>query len=128
MRPADWPRAKGYAYGLEAEGRMVFISGIMGWDPRTHVFPEGFLLQARQALSNIVVLLHEANAAPTDIVRMTWYVADKREYLGVQKELGVCYRAIIGRHFQSMTAIEAGLMEDDARVEIEVTAVVARSA
>jgi enamine deaminase RidA (YjgF/YER057c/UK114 family) len=116
MRPADWPRPKGYAYTVEAQGRIVLISGIFGWDPRTHAFPEGFLPQVRQALTNIVALLHEARATPADIVRMTWYVVDKREYLGVQKELGVVYREIIGRHFPSMTAVEVGLMEDAARV------------
>jgi enamine deaminase RidA (YjgF/YER057c/UK114 family) len=126
MQPTDWPRPKGYAYSVVAQGRMVFISGIMGWDPRTHVLPDGFLLQVRQALTAIVALLHEAEATAADIVRMTWYVVDKREYLGVQKELGAVYREVIGRHFPTMTVVEAGLLEEKARVEIEVTAVVPR--
>ena len=127
MRPPEWPRPKGYAYSVEAQGRLVFVSGIVGKDPRTHAFPDGFLPQVRQALTNILAILHQSNATPADIVRMTWYVADKAEYLATPKELGVVYREVMGRHFPSMTAIEAGLMEEKARIEIEVTAVVAHA-
>lgn len=101
------------------------LSGIIGWDEQGRITSDEFVAQARQALTNIVALLREAHATPSDIVRMTWYVVDKREYVAVQSDLGEAYRAILGRHFPAMTVVEvAGLLEDRARVEIEVTAVI----
>lgn len=119
-----WPRPKGYAYGVVAEGRHICLSGIIGWDEQGRITSDDFVAQVRQALTNIVALLREAQATPGDIVRMTWYVVDKHEYLAAQSELGETYRAVLGRHFPAMTVVEvSGLLEDRARVEIEVTAV-----
>jgi enamine deaminase RidA (YjgF/YER057c/UK114 family) len=124
LHPAGWPPPKGYAYGVVAEGRMVVLSGIIGWDAHGRVVSDDFLPQVRQALANIVTLLKEADASPADIVRMTWYIVDKQEYLSAQRDLGAVYREILGRHFPAMSVVEvSGLLEDRARVEIEVTAV-----
>lgn len=126
LHPTGWPRPRGYAYGVVAEGRLVCLSGIVGWDARGRIVAEDFLAQVRQALTNVVLLLDEADATPADIVRMTWYIVDKREYLGAQAELGEVYRAVIGRTFPPMSVVQvAALLEDRARVEIEVTAVIA---
>ena len=125
LQPPGWPRPKGYANGVVAHGRQVHVSGMVGWTP-AGVFETGdFVAQSRQALANIVAVLREAGAGPEHIVRMTWYVLDKREYLDAGPALGAAYRDVIGRHYPAMTAVQvAGLMEDRARVEIEVTAVV----
>jgi len=125
LHPAGWARPKGYAYGVVAEGRMVVLSGLIGWDARGRLVAGGFVAQARQALTNVATLLAEARATPAHVVRMTWYVVDKREYLDAQEGLGRVYRDIIGRHYPSMTVVQvADLLEPGARVEIEVTAVV----
>ena len=125
LQPSNWPRPKGYSNGVAAKGRTVFLSGMIGWDATGKLVAEDFVGQTRQALCNIVALLSEAGAKPADIVRMNWYVLDKKEYTGSFKELGVVYREIIGRHYPAMTAVQvSGLVEDGARVEIEVTAVV----
>ena len=125
LQPANWPRPKGYTNGVAARGRMVFVSGMVGWDAHG-VFRTGdFAGQARQALANAVAVLAEAGARPEHIVRMTWYVTDKREYVAAYPAIGVAYRELIGRHFPAMTAVEVrALIEDAAKVEIEVTAVV----
>jgi enamine deaminase RidA (YjgF/YER057c/UK114 family) len=125
LHPPDWPRPKGYAYGVVAQGRTVFLSGIIGCDAKGRIVGDDFLSQARQALANIVTLLREAGAGPADIVRMTWYITDKRAYLAAQRDLGTVYRDVIGRHFPCMSVVEvAGLLEDRAQVEIEATAVI----
>jgi len=125
LQPPGWPRPKGYANGVAARGRQVFVSGMIGWDRDARFASDDFVAQARQALENIVGVLAEAGAGPEHIVRMTWYVVDKREYLEAGAALGAAYRAVIGRHFPAMSAVQvAGLMEDRARVEIEVTAVI----
>ena len=125
LQPANWPRPKGYANGVAATGRMVFVSGMVGWDAAGVFRTDDFAGQARQALANIVAVLAEANALPEHIVRMTWYVTDKREYVAAYPQIGVAYRELIGRHFPAMTAVEVrALIEDRAKVEIEVTAVV----
>jgi enamine deaminase RidA (YjgF/YER057c/UK114 family) len=125
LRPPTWPEPKGYAYGIVAAGRTVFLSGVVGWDADHRFAGPDLVSQVRQALTNIVDLLREAGAVPADIVRMTWYLVDKREYLHTQRELGIAYRDIIGRHFPSMTVVQVSdLLEEDARVEIEATAVV----
>ena len=125
LQPSNWPRPRGYSNGVVANGRTVFLSGMIGWDATGKLVSEDFVGQARQALRNIVVLLSEAGAKPADIVRMTWYVLDKNEYTGSYQEIGVVYREIIGKHYPAMTAVQVvSLVEDGARVEIEVTAVV----
>ena len=125
LRPASWPRPKGYANGIAARGQMIFVSGMIGWNEKGELIGADFISQARQALKNVVAVLDEASARPEDIVRMNWYVADKAEYLASQKQLGRVYREVIGAHYPAMTAVQvAGLVEDGARVEIEVTAVI----
>ena len=125
LQPPHWPRPKGYSNGIAAKGRLVFVSGMTGWDAEERLVAGDFLGQARQALKNIVVVLAEANAKPEHMVRMTWYVVDRTEYIAALKPLGVAYREIIGSHYPAMTAVEVtALMAEQARVEIEVTAVV----
>ena len=125
LQPPGWTRPRGYANGIVARGRTVFVSGMIGWDDQGVFHASDFAGQVRQALLNIVEVLAEADARPEHIVRMTWYVLDKREYVAAYPEIGVAYRDIIGRHFPAMTAVQvAGLVEDQARVEIEVTAVI----
>lgn len=125
LQPPGWARPRGYTNGISAKGRMVFVSGMVGWDGQGVFHTSDFAGQVKQALLNIVEVLKEANAAPEHIVRMTWYVLDKEEYVGAYKEIGNIYREIIGRHYPTMTAVQVvALIEDQARVEIEVTAVV----
>ena len=124
LQPAGWPRPKGYSNGVAAEGRMVFVAGQVGWD-ETGAFPDGFAAQVRQVLANTLAVLAEAQAGPEHIVRMTWYVVDKTEYLASLREIGAAWRELIGPHYPAMAVVEVkGLVEDAARVEIETTAVV----
>ena len=126
LQPANWKRPRGYSNGVEATGRTVFVSGMVGWNAQEEFTATDLAGQVRQALTNIVEVLAEANTKPTDIVRMTWYLIDKKEYLNSAKEIGAAYREIIGRHYPAMTVVQvSGLLEDKARVEIEVTAVAA---
>ncbi len=125
LQPAGWARPRGYSNGIAARGRTVCVSGMIGWDAQGQFHTDDFAGQTRQALQNIVEVLAEAGARPEHIVRMTWYVLDKKEYVGAYKEIGVAYRELIGKHFPTMTAVQvAGLIEDRARLEIEVTAIV----
>ncbi|HEX8610032.1 MAG TPA: RidA family protein [Telluria sp.] len=125
LQPPGWARARGYSNGVAASGRTVCVSGMIGWDGQGVFHTDDFAGQVRQALQNAVDVLAEAGARPEHIVRMTWYVLDKHEYLAAHKEVGAAYRDVIGRHFPAMTAVQvAGLIEDRARVEIEVTAIV----
>lgn len=125
LQPPGWPRPKGYANGVVAHGRQVHVSGMVGWTPAGVFETDDFVAQSRQALANIVAVLREAGAGPEHIVRMTWYVTDKQEYVAAYPAIGKHYRELIGRHFPAMTAVEvADLVEDRAKVEIEVTAVV----
>jgi enamine deaminase RidA (YjgF/YER057c/UK114 family) len=125
LLPAGWPRPRGYANGVVASGRQVFIAGMIGWNAQGEFVSDDFAGQARQALRNIVDVLREAGGRPEHIVRMTWYVTDKREYLAAGKAVGQAYRDIIGAYNAAMTAVEVtALMEDRARVEIEATAVI----
>jgi enamine deaminase RidA (YjgF/YER057c/UK114 family) len=122
--PRGWPRPKGYANGVLAQGRMLFIAGMIGWDAQGQFHSDDFAAQARQALTNLAEVLREAGGVPENIVRMTWYVTDKREYLAAAKEIGQAFREIIGAYNAAMTAVEVkSLMEDRAKVEIEATAV-----
>jgi enamine deaminase RidA (YjgF/YER057c/UK114 family) len=125
LQPPEWARPRGYSNGISARGRMVFLSGMVGWDGECVFQASDFIGQAQQALRNIVEVLAQGDAGPEHIVRMTWYVVDKQEYVAAYKEIGAAYREIIGRHFPTMTAVQVvALIEDQARVEIEVTAVV----
>ena len=125
LQPPNWPRTKGYSNGVVAKGSLVFLSGIVGWNSRGEFESKDFAGQVKQALKNIVEILAEAKARPEHIARMTWYVVDKHEYLNAAKEIGASYREIIGKHYPAMSVVEvSGLVEADARVEIEVTAVV----
>ena len=125
LQPPGWIAAKGYSNGIAASGRTVCVSGMIGWDAQGRFDTSDFAGQTRQALQNIVAVLAEAGAGPEHIVRMTWYVLDKKEYVAAYKEIGIAYREVIGRHYPTMTAVQvAGLIEDQARVEIEVTAIV----
>ncbi|HEX3208117.1 MAG TPA: RidA family protein [Geminicoccaceae bacterium] len=125
IRPEGWPRPKGYAHAVVAEGRLVFLAGQIGWDASETLRSDDFVDQARQALENVVTLLRAAGGQPEHLVRMTWYVVDRREYLGRLKDLGQVYREVVGPTFPAMTAVEvSSLIEDRARVEIECTAVI----
>lgn len=125
VNPPGWPRPKGYSNGIVAKGRMVFVAGMVGWTPEEKFETDDFVGQARQAFQNIVAVLKEAGAGPEHIVRVTWFVADKREYLARGRELGAAYRDIIGRNYPVMAVIEVkGFIEDGAKLEIEATAVI----
>jgi len=124
LQPPNWSRPKGYANGVAVKGNLVFLSGMVGWNAQQEFAATDFVGQVRQALLNIVEVLNQASAKPEQIARMTWYVLDKSEYLAAAKEMGVIYREIIGKHYPAMTVVEvSGLVEEKARVEIEVTAV-----
>ena len=122
--PEGWPRPKGYANGVVAQGRMLFIAGMIGWDADGVFHTDDFGGQARQALQNVADVLRAAGGSGDNIVRMTWYVTDKREYLAASREIGRAFREIIGNYDIAMTAVEVrALIEDRAKVEIEATAV-----
>ena len=125
LNPEGWVPAKGYANGIAATGRLVFTGGLIGWNAAQEFESDDFVEQSRQALANVVTVLAEAGARPEHLVRLTWYITDKREYLASTRELGQAYRAVIGRHFPAMAMVQvAALIEDRAKVEIEATAVV----
>ena len=127
LQPPGWDKPKGYSNGVAAEGRLVFVAGQIGWNAACRFDSDDFVAQTRQALANIVAVLAEAGAKPEHIVRMTWYVTDKREYLSRGREVGAVFRELIGVYHAAMSAVEvSALMEDRAKVEIEVTAVVPR--
>ena len=122
LLPPGWPRPKGYSNGVAASGRMVFIAGMIGWDAHGVFHTDDFAGQVRQALQNVMDVLKESGGKP---VRMTWYVTDKREYLAAGREVGAIFRELVGSYNAAMTAVEVkALIEDRAKVEIEVTAVV----
>ena len=124
LQPGAWAPARGYANGIEATGRQIYIAGQVGWTGAQVFDSDDFIVQTEQALRNIVAVLAEAGAEPYHVVRMTWYVTCKAEYLARPKELGAAYRRVFGRHFPVMTAVEVrALIEDRAKVEIEATAV-----
>jgi len=125
LLPEGWPRPKGYANGVAATGRQVHVAGQVGWNPQGVWETDDFAAQTRQALANIVAVLQSAGAQPKHIVRMTWYVTSKREYLDAGRDVGKAFREIIGFYDIAMTAVEVtALIEDRAKVEIEVTAVI----
>jgi enamine deaminase RidA (YjgF/YER057c/UK114 family) len=125
LHPRGWKPAKGFANGVVAEGRLIFLAGQVGWNAEQRFESEDFVAQARQALANIVTLVNEAGGRADHITRLTWFVLDKQEYLSRLRELGEAYRGVMGKHFPAMTLIQVGaLVEDEARLEIEATAVV----
>ncbi len=125
LLPPGWPRPRGYANGVTARGRMVFVAGMIGWDAQGVFHTDDLAGQVRQALQNVVEVLKAGGAGPEHIVRMTWYVTDKRAYVAAYPEIGRAFRELIGCYNAVMTAVEvSALVEDRAKVEIEVTAVV----
>ena len=130
LQPAGWAQPRGYANGVAASGRQVFVAGQIGWNERCEFDSDDFIAQVRQTLLNIRAVLAEAGAAPEHIVRMTWYLIDKHEYIARGREVGQAYREVLGRDYGiAMSAVQvAALMEDRAKVEIEVTAVVPAAA
>jgi len=125
LQPPGWTAPRGYANGVAAAGTMVFVAGQIGWNERCVFDSDDLVAQVRQALVNVRAVLAEAGALPAHIVRMTWYVTDRREYLARGREIGAVYRELVGSYAVAMSAIEvSALMEERARVEIEVTAVV----
>ena len=124
LHPKGWKPASGYTNGIVASGQMIFVGGQVGWNADQKFESDDFVAQTRQALQNVVDVLAEAGAGPQHLVRLTWYVTDRQEYAWRRKEIGEAYRSVIGRHYPTMTLVEVqGLVEDDAKVEIEATAV-----
>jgi enamine deaminase RidA (YjgF/YER057c/UK114 family) len=124
LQPAGWPRPKGYVNGIAAEGRQVFVAGQIGWDEQQKI-AVGLAAQVRQTLLNIVAILDEGGARPEHIVRLTWYVTSRDDYYAELPQIGAAYREVLGRHFPVMAVVQVvGLMEADAKVEIEATAVI----
>ena len=122
--PEGWPRPKGYANAVLAKGRVLSIAGMIGWDAQGVFHTDDFAGQARQALQNVADCLRAAGGKPENIVRMTWYITDKREYLAAGRDIGRAFRELVGHYDIAMTAVEVkALIEDRAKVEIEVTAV-----
>ena len=125
LHPEGWAPPKGYANGVLASGRQLHVAGQIGWDAEQRIVPGGLVPQTRQALANIVAVLASGGARPEHLVRLTWYLTDRATYLAASKELGAVYREVIGRHYPAMTAVEvSSLMEADAVVEIEATAII----
>lgn len=125
LQPDGWARPKGYSNGISARGRTIVLAGQIGWDAEQRLVGSDLVTQAKQALRNIVAILAEDGAKPEHIVRLTWYVTDRAAYLAAAAELGAAYREVLGKHFPAMTAVEvSALMEAEAVVEIEATAVV----
>ena len=125
LQPAGWAKPKGYANGIAAEGKLVFIAGQIGWNGQCQFETDELIGQVRQALQNVVEVLAEANARPEHVTSMTWYLVDKRDYLGNLKSIGKVYRETMGTHYPPMAVIEvSGLIEDRAKVEIQAMAVV----
>lgn len=127
LHPKHWAAAKGFANGIAAEGKQVFVAGQVGWNAEQIFESDDFAAQTEQALRNIVEVLAEAGARPEHIVRLTWYVTSKQDYISRLRDVGAAYRRVLGRHFPAMTLVQVvALVEDRAKVEIEATAVVPR--
>lgn len=125
LQPPGWTPPKGYANGVIARGALVFVGGQIGWNASQQFESDDFIAQARQALDNIHQVLMQAGAEPKHMVRMTWYIVDRNEYLARLPELGQVYRAVLGKNFPAMTCVEvSALVEARAKIEIEVTAVI----
>jgi len=126
IQPGGWGAARGYANGVVAEGRMVFVAGQIGWNPETSRFEtDDFAIQVGQALRNVATVLAAAGAEPRHVTRLTWYITDRNAYLSSTREIGSAYREVFGRHFPAMAVVVVtGLLEERAKVEIEATAVI----
>ncbi|HEX7220817.1 MAG TPA: RidA family protein [Burkholderiales bacterium] len=125
LQPPGWARAKGFSNGIAATGKLVFIAGQVGWTGEGKWEARNFAGQFKQALANILAVLAEAGGKPQHLVRLTWYVLDKREYMSSLKAVGEAYRELMGRHYPTMAVVQvSGLVEDEARLEIEATAVI----
>jgi enamine deaminase RidA (YjgF/YER057c/UK114 family) len=125
LQPEGWLAPRGYANGIEASGRQIYVGGQIGWNPQCQFETDDLVAQIRQALNNCVAVVAAGGGLPEHIVRMTWYLRDKKEYVTRLKEIGAVYREVMGRHYPAMSAVQvADLIEDEAKVEIEVTAVV----
>ena len=125
LQPAGWPRPKGYSNGIEVRGRQIFVAGVVGWTAEERFEAKDLPGQFEQLLHNLVAILAEADAGPEHVVRMTWYITDKQAYLSTAREIGEIYRRIMGRVFPVMAVVQVvALIEDEAQIEIEVTAVV----
>jgi enamine deaminase RidA (YjgF/YER057c/UK114 family) len=123
LQPPGWPRPIGYANGVAARGRMIFVSGQIGWSAEGRFEALDLAGQVRQALENVIAVLREGGAGPSDVTSMTWYVVDRKNYIAEQKKIGEAYRATMGRHFPAMAVVEvSGLVEDQALVEIQAVA------
>jgi enamine deaminase RidA (YjgF/YER057c/UK114 family) len=128
LQPEGWLAPRGYANGIEASGRQIYVGGQIGWNGQCQFETDDLVAQIRQALSNCVAVVAAGGGLPEHIVRMTWYLRDKKEYVVRLKEIGSVYREVMGRHYPAMSAVQvADLIEDEAKVEIEVTAVVPSS-
>jgi len=128
LQPEGWLAPRGYANGIEASGRQIYVGGQIGWNAQCQFETDDLVAQIKQALSNCVAVVAVGGGLPEHIVRMTWYLKDKKEYVARLKEIGSVYREVMGRHYPAMSAIQvADLIEDEAKVEIEVTAVVPSS-
>ncbi|MFN3388907.1 MAG: RidA family protein [Allosphingosinicella sp.] len=125
LLPPGWPRPKGYSNGIAAQGRLVFTAGMIGWDEQERLVSDGLAGQFEQILKNMLAILAEAGAGPEHVVRMTWYVTDRDEYVAHLPEIGAAYRAYMGRNYPAMAVVEVSdLVEPDAKIEIEAIAVV----
>ena len=125
LLPPGWPRPSGYANGVSARGRTIYTAGVVGWDQEGHFAAADLVGQLRQVLTNILAIIAEGGAGPEHIVKLTWYIVDRDEYVASIKEVGAAYRAVMGPHFPAMAVVQvAGLIEPAARIEIEATAVV----
>ena len=126
LQPPSWPRPKGYSNGISARGEMIFVGGQIGWNANEEFESDDFVDQVRQALLNTVAILEQAGAGPEHIVRMTWYITDREEYLSRLSDMGAAYREVLGKSFPAMAMVQvSGLMEARAKVEVETTAVIA---
>ena len=124
LQPPGWKAPRGYANGVIARGALIFVGGQIGWNAQQQFESDDFIAQTRQALLNIRAVLEAGGAGPQHMARMTWYVVDRLEYISRLQELGAVYREVMGKNFPAMTCVQvAGLVEDRARIEIEVTAV-----
>jgi len=125
LQPPGWPRPRGYANGISAIGRLIFTAGVIGWDEEERIVAPDLVGQFRQILLNTLAILAEDKAGPQHVVRMTWYVVDRDEYVAALAETGAIYRALMGKYYPAMAVVQvAGLVEPAARIEIETTAVV----
>jgi enamine deaminase RidA (YjgF/YER057c/UK114 family) len=125
LQPEGWARPIGYSNGVEARGRTIFVGGQIGWNAQCQFETDDFVAQVRQTLENVVAVLKAGGAEPHHITTMTWYFTDKKEYVENLKGLGQAYRDVIGKHFPAMAAMQVvALVEDRAKIEIQVTAVV----